>query len=43
VTRLIIFIVLVLGSTLAAVLLPVLAVWIWTADLFITLWRYLTR
>lgn len=42
-TRWLVFVLLVLGSTLTAVLLPILAVWIWTADLLINLWRYLWK
>lgn len=41
--RALVFLALVLGSTLAAVLLPILAVWLWTADLFYTLWKYLWK
>ena len=41
--RLVAFVALVLGSTFLAVLLPVLAVWIWAAELFAILWRFLWK
>lgn len=41
--RLLVFVALVLGTTLAAVLLPILVTYLWIADLFYTLWRHLWK